>query len=109
MACRKFQFLEAAMNIDTKAVHFSLRDDSKEYLEKKLSRLRSAEAHIVDLLVTLDKEPQEFEAEATVNFRWGLSAHIKEKDADLNAAIDKMVDSLVQKVNKEKEKVQEKR
>jgi putative sigma-54 modulation protein len=97
------------MNLDIKAVHFTLRDESKEYLDKKLGRLHAADAHIVDLLITLDKEPQAFEAEATVNFRWGLSAHIREKDAELNAASDKMIDSLVQKVNKEKEKVQEKR
>ncbi|MCL2443977.1 MAG: HPF/RaiA family ribosome-associated protein, partial [Treponema sp.] len=57
------------MNLDIKAVHFSLHDDAKEYLNKKIERLRNAENMIVDLLITLKKE-KDFNVEATVNFRW---------------------------------------
>jgi putative sigma-54 modulation protein len=63
---------------------------------------------VVDLLITLKKE-KDFEAEATVNFRWGVSIHVKEEDFDLNSAIDKMMDKLDSKITKEKEKVKEKR
>ena len=96
------------MNTEIKAVHFSLREDGKEYLEKKIARIHNAENMIVDFLVTLTKG-KEFEAEATVNFRWGVSIHVKENDFDLNPAIDKMMDKLEQKIVKEKEKVKEKR
>ena len=95
------------MNIDIKSVHFNLHDDAREYLDKKIARLHNLENMIVDLLVTLTKEKQ-FSAESKVNFRWGVSIHIKEQDFELNTAIDKMMDKLEQKITKEKEKVKEK-
>jgi putative sigma-54 modulation protein len=97
------------MNLEIKAVHFALKNDSKEYLEKKLAKVRNAEAHIIDLLVTLGKDAKDYEAEATINFRWGVSSHVKERDVELSAAIDRLVDALVAKINKEKDKYQEKR
>jgi putative sigma-54 modulation protein len=96
------------MNIDVKAVHFALRDDSREYLDKKIARIHNAENMIIDFLVTLTKD-KDFAAEATVNFRWGVSIHIKEHDFELNPAVDKLMDKLEQKITKEKEKVKEKR
>ena len=96
------------MNIDVKAVHFTIRDDAREYLDKKIARIHNAENMIVDLLVTLTKG-KDFAAEATVNFRWGVSVHIKEHDFELNPAVDKLMDKLEQKIVKEKEKVKEKR
>ena len=95
------------MNIDIKSVHFNLHDDAREYLDKKIARLHNLENMIVDLLITLTKEKQ-FSAESTVNFRWGVSVHIKEQAFELNAAIDKMMDTLEHKITKEKEKVKEK-
>jgi putative sigma-54 modulation protein len=97
------------MNTEIKAVHFTLRDDAREYLDKKFERIHNAENMIVDLLVTLTKDNKDFSAEATVNFRWGVSIHVKEHDFDLNPAIDKMMDKLETKITKEKEKVKEKR
>ncbi|MDR0403872.1 MAG: ribosome-associated translation inhibitor RaiA [Treponema sp.] len=96
------------MNIDIKSVHFTLREDAKEYVEKKIDRIHNAENMIVDLLITLTKD-KDFNAEATVNFRWGVSVHIKEHDFELNPAIDKLMDKLEHKIVKEKEKVKEKR
>jgi putative sigma-54 modulation protein len=96
------------MNIDIKAVHFTLGDDSRDYLNKKIERIHNAENMIVDLLITLTKD-KDFSAEATVNLRWGVSVHIKEHDFDLTPAMDKMMDKLEQKITKEKEKVKEKR
>lgn len=97
------------MNIDIKAVHFSLHDDGRAYIEKKLGRLHNAEANIIDLLITINKDAKYFCAEATVNFRWGISSHVKEHEIELNAAIDKLFDALSVKITKEKEKAQEKR
>jgi len=42
--------------------------------------------------------------EATVNFRWGVSIHVKENDFELNPAIDKLIDKLESKIIKEKRK-----
>ena len=96
------------MNIDIKAVHFTLRDDTRDYVNKKIARFHNLENMIVDLLITLTKG-KNFSAEATVNFRWGVSVHIKEKDFELNPAVDKLLDKLELKIIKEKEKVKEKR
>jgi putative sigma-54 modulation protein len=95
------------MNTEIKAVHFTLHEDAKVYLNKKLERIHNAENMIVDLLITVKKE-KDFEVEATVNFRWGVSIHVKEVDFDLTPAIDKMIDKLEAKVTKEKEKVKDK-
>jgi putative sigma-54 modulation protein len=97
------------MNTEIKAIHFTLHEDNKEYLEKKLARIRSAENNIIDLLITLHKDANEYAAEATVNFRWGVSSHVKEHGIELNAAIDRLTDALSTKITKEKEKAQEKR
>ena len=96
------------MNIDIKALHFTLNDDVKEYLDKKIARIRNAESMIVDLLITITKG-KDFEAVAKVNFRWGVSIRVKENDFELSPAIDKMMDKLDSKITKEKEKVKEKR
>jgi putative sigma-54 modulation protein len=96
------------MNTEIKAVHFTMHEDAKEYLNKKIERIHNAENMIVDLLITIKKE-KDFEAEATVNFRWGVSIHIKENDFELTPAIDKMMDRLDSKIIKEKEKHKEKR
>jgi putative sigma-54 modulation protein len=96
------------MNTEIKAVHFTLHDDAREYLNKKIERIHNAENMIVDLLITIKKE-KDFDVEATVNFRWGVSIHVKEVDFDITAAIDKMMDKLEGKITKEKEKVKEKR
>ncbi|MDR1956207.1 MAG: ribosome-associated translation inhibitor RaiA [Treponema sp.] len=96
------------MNIDIKAVHFTLRDDAREYLNRKLSRIHNAENMLIDLLFTLTKD-KDYAVEATVNFRWGVSVHLKETDFELTAAIDKFIDKLDAKIIKEKEKVTNKR
>jgi len=96
------------MNLDIKAVHFTLHDDAKEYLNKKIERIRNAEGMIVDMIITIKKE-KDFVADTTVNFRWGVSIHVSENDFELTKAIDKMTDKLEAKITKEKEKVKEKR
>ena len=96
------------MNTEIKAVHFTLKDETKDYLEKKIERIPNAENMIMDLLFTLTKE-KDFSAEVKVNLRWGVSIHLKENDFELNPAINKLMDKLDIKIAKEKEKVKEKR
>ncbi|AEF84433.1 ribosomal subunit interface protein [Treponema primitia ZAS-2] len=95
------------MNTEVKAVHFTLRDDTREYLDQKIARIPNAENMIIDLLFTLTKDGKDFSAEAKVNFRWGVSIHVKEKDFELNPAIDKLLGKLDAKIIKEKEKVKD--
>jgi putative sigma-54 modulation protein len=95
------------MNIDIKVVHFTLRDDAREYLDRKIARIHNTGNMIVDLLITLTKDNKDFVAEATVNFRWGVSIHVKEHDFELTPAIDKLIDKLDVKIIKEKEKARD--
>jgi len=94
------------MTIDVRSVHFDLGEASKAYLNSKLERIGYAKDMIVDLIFVFTKD-KDFKLEATANFRWGVKAHVAERDFDLNAGIDKLVDKLEQKISKEKEKVQE--
>jgi putative sigma-54 modulation protein len=96
------------MNVEIKAIHFTLGDDGKEYVDKKIARIHNAENMIIDLIIKISKDGSAFIAEANVNFKWGVSAHVKEHEFDLTAAIDKMMDKLEAKITKEKEKNQAK-
>jgi putative sigma-54 modulation protein len=97
------------MNVEIKAIHFALKDDEKEYIDKKITRIRNADNMIIDLIITITKDSNNFAADATVNFKWSVSAHVKEHDFELNTVIDKMIDKLEAKIIKEKEKNQDKR
>jgi putative sigma-54 modulation protein len=61
---------------------------------------------IIDLIITVSRDSNAFAAEAMVNFKWGGSAIVKERDFGVNAAIDRMIDKLEVKITKEKEKNQ---
>jgi putative sigma-54 modulation protein len=96
------------MTVDVRSVHFDLSETSRAYLDSKLERIGYAKDMIVDLIFVLTKD-KDFKVEATVNFRWGLQAHLEERDFDVNPCIDKLIDRLEQKISKEKEKVQERK
>jgi putative sigma-54 modulation protein len=96
------------MTIDVRSVHFDLGEASRAYLDGKLERIGYAKDMIVDLIFVFAKE-KDFKLEATVNFRWGVQAHMEERDFELNAGIDKLIDRLEQKISKEKEKVQDRK
>ncbi len=95
------------MKVEVKAVHFDLGDATRDFVQKKLERFEFARDLVVDIHFTFTKE-KDYKAEATVNFRWGVHAHLVEEDFDLVSAIDKLFDKIDQKIIKEKEKVQAK-
>ena len=96
------------MTVDVRSVHFDLGETSRAYLYSKLERIGYAKDIIVDLIFVITKE-KEFKLEVTVNFRWGVQAHLEERDFDVTPCIDKLIDRLEQKIAKEKEKVQERK
>ena len=95
------------MNISVQNVKFSLDEDQRTFVDKKLERIKYAEEHITDLLLIIKYE-KTFQLECTVNFRWGSTSHVSAEDFDFNAGVNKLVDILDLKVKKEKDKVQEK-
>lgn len=94
------------MTVDVRSVHFDLGEASREYLDKKLERIGHAKDMIVDLIFVIAKD-KDFKLEVTANFRRGGHAHLEEHEFDVHAGIDKLVDRLEQKINKEKEKLKE--
>ena len=54
------------------------------------------------------KHDKQYSFDTTVNFRWGAQALVSGEDYDFAAALNKLMDVLDNKINKEKEKVQEK-
>ncbi len=96
------------MTVDVRSVHFDLSDSSRAYLDSKIERIGYARDMIVDLIFVVTKD-KDFKLEATVNFRWGLQAHVEEREFEVNPGIDKLMDRLEQKISKEKEKVQERK
>lgn len=89
------------------AIGFSMDPKQADLVNSKLKRIAYADDLIVDLLLKI-KFDKEFSFDTTVNFKWGTSAHVSEKDRDFAAALNKMMDILDNKVKKEKDKVQSK-
>jgi len=96
------------MNVDIRTVHFDISDRTKEYIDKKLDRIDFAKDYIIDFILSFTKEKNSlYKTDCTINFRWGKSTHIGTEAHDLIEAIDKLFDKTVNKVTKEKNKVQE--
>ncbi|MDE6720268.1 MAG: HPF/RaiA family ribosome-associated protein [Treponemataceae bacterium] len=95
------------MNKTVNAVGFELEQKQSDMIEKKLKRLVYAEDLVIDLLLRV-KHDKQYSFDTTVNFRWGAQAHVSGEDYDFAAALNKMMDVLDNKINKEKEKVQQK-
>lgn len=94
------------MTTSVKAVGFTLEQKQSDMINSKMKRISYADDLIVDLLLTI-KHEKAYVADATVNFRWGSSAHVSGEDYDFGAALNKMMDVLDNKIKKEKDKVQE--
>ncbi|MDE5775257.1 MAG: HPF/RaiA family ribosome-associated protein [Treponemataceae bacterium] len=95
------------MNKTVNAVGFELEQKQSDMIEKKLKRLDYAEDLVIDLILRV-KHDKRYSFDTTVNFRWGAQAHVSGEDYDFAAALNKMMDVLDNKINKEKEKVQQK-
>ncbi len=95
------------MNLEIKGIHYELSERTVEQIEKKVKKIEFAKDMIVDLFFKIEREKSEYIIDVNINFRWGLSHHIKVSNHDLYDAIDVVIDKLKQKIIKEKEKVQE--
>lgn len=96
------------MNINVKAEKFTLDEDQKTLVDKKLERIKYAEELLTDVLFNIKYE-KKFLFDCTVNFRWGGNAHVSAEDFEFAAGVNKLIDILDQKIRKEKDKIQEKK
>lgn len=95
------------MNTTINAIGFNLDQDQMDLVEKKLGRIKYGDDLITDLLFKV-KEDKKYIFETTINFRWGVVAHVSSEDYEFATGLNKLVDILDQKVRKEKEKIQAK-
>lgn len=95
------------MKVDVKCVHFDMTQNVKDYLDKKIKRLGYAEDLIVDLMFTFTRDTKEYKLESNIHFRWGRSSHVGVDSFNITKGIDILLDKLDNKINKEKEKIQE--
>lgn len=96
---------EKNMTTSITAVDFNMTEVQQNLVNKKLERIKYADDLIVDLTLKI-KEEKKFFFECTINFRWGTSAHVSADDFDFAAGVNKLMDTLDQKVKKEKDKIQ---
>ncbi|MCL2792097.1 MAG: HPF/RaiA family ribosome-associated protein [Spirochaetaceae bacterium] len=95
------------MNLEIKGIHYEVTDRTTEQIEKKVKKLDFASDMIMDLLFRIEREKGIYIISVNINFRWGLSHHIKVEDHDLYDGIDKIIEKIRNKVAKEKEKIQD--
>jgi len=95
------------MNIDIQAVHFDLKDETRELLDRKLTKLDFAREHIIELEFHFKLEKHEYELDVEVHFRWGKKHVVKLKAFDLHEGIERLIDKLELKVRKEKDKIKD--
>ena len=95
------------MNFEIKGIHYELSEKTTEQIEKKVKKLEFASDIIVDLIFRIEREKGLYIISVNINFRWGLSHHIKVEDHDLYDGIDKIMEKIKNKVAKEKERIQD--
>ena len=93
------------MELEIKGVHFDVKDETREFILEKLSRLEFASDYIVDLDFTLTRDNPDFEVEAKLHLKWGHSSVIKVRSFDLHEGINTLIDKLDHKVRKERDKI----
>ncbi len=94
------------MRVEIKGVHLEVTDKMKEHIDKRLPHLEYAKDMIIDLLLSIAKD-KGYKVEATINFRWGTSAHITATSFDIFEGIDSLFHKIDAKVTKEKQRIQE--
>ncbi len=97
------------MNVEIKGIHLEVTERVRAQIDMKIPRLDFAKDLIVDLLLNLTREKSLYKLDATVNFRWGSSAHVGVEGFDLHQGIDLLFDKLEPKIEKEKSKIKEHR
>ena len=96
------------MNLEIRGIHYNVSDTTKEFFEKKLHRIEFAAHYLVDLLITVHKEPHKsYRIEAKVHFQWGTTKIVHADAHELYEAIEYFVDKLEDIIRKAKGKVQD--
>ena len=93
------------MNLEFKGIHYNISDTTKDFFEKKLQRIDFAKDYLMDLTISLIKEPHGYKIEAKLHFQWGLSRLVSVDCFELYEGIESIIDKLELLIRKEKDKI----
>ncbi len=95
------------MDINFRSVGFSLTDEDREFLDKKLKKLSFAEEYLLSIEVIAKKEAKGigFSLEAILAFSWHKEKVVKNDSYELYEGIEKLCDMIQAAAKKEKEKI----
>jgi putative sigma-54 modulation protein len=91
------------MNLHLTGHHVEITASIRDYVSGKLERITHHFDHVIDVNVILTVEKLNQKVEASVHVR-GRDIHCESTDADMYAAIDKLIDKLDRTIIKHKEK-----
>lgn len=95
------------MTVTIKGVHYDISERTREFLTDKLGHIDPFKDLLVSVDATITKEKAGFIVESNVHFRWGTTAHLEERAAELYPAIENLMHKLDAKISKEKDKVKD--
>jgi len=91
------------MNLHLTGHHVEITPAIRDYVMGKLARINRHFEHVIDVNVIMTVEKLERKIEANVHLS-GKEIHVQSNDADMYAAIDRLIDKLDRQVLKHKER-----
>ena len=103
-------FIGGKMNLNVRGIHFSVDQDTTDFLDKKLQKLDFAQDYLQDLDIVIKKETsgQAVHLDAQLHFRWGTVKQVSYDSYEVFEGIEMLVDKIESVTKKEKSKVIEK-
>ncbi|MCR4675871.1 MAG: HPF/RaiA family ribosome-associated protein [Sphaerochaetaceae bacterium] len=95
------------MNLNVRGIHYQVSDETMEFLNKKLQKLKFAEDYLQDLDIVMKRESvgQGFHIDAQLHFKWGAVKVLGYDCYELYEGIEAMADKIEAAAKKEKGKV----
>lgn len=93
------------MNVTLRGIGYTPNDEDRDFLDKKLQKLRFAEEYLQDLDITIKKEAKGigFHLDASLHFTWRKDKIVSEDCYELYEGIEKLADKIQSVAKKEKE------
>lgn len=97
------------MQINVRGVHYNPSDETKDFLAKKLAKLKFAEEYLQDLDIVMTRNTlgQGYHIDAKLHFRWGTVKVVSQDCIELYEGIELVADKIENTARKEKDKVKE--
>lgn len=95
------------MELDIKGIDFVVDENTRDLIKNKLSKLDFMSEHIIYLNFSIRKDNSHIKVEADAHLNWGIDVIVSHQGYDVNVLIDDVINTLQNKLKKEKDKKQE--